>query len=63
VIGRYLDLPLIERQCRDLAKNLTRSRSAESAAAQAIMTTDTFPKHALVKTGDSLWEASPREAG
>ena len=49
VIGRYLDIPLIERQCRDVAENLTRSGSAESAAAQAIMTTDTFPKHALVK--------------
>lgn len=49
VIGRYLDLPLIERQCRKVAKQLTRSRSAESAAAHAIMTTDTFPKHALVK--------------
>jgi glutamate N-acetyltransferase/amino-acid N-acetyltransferase len=49
VIGRYLDLPLIERQCRDVAKHLKRSGSAESAAAQAIMTTDTFPKHALVK--------------
>jgi glutamate N-acetyltransferase / amino-acid N-acetyltransferase len=49
VIGRFLDLPLIERQCRDVAKNLSRSTSAEAAAAQAIMTTDTFPKHALVK--------------
>jgi glutamate N-acetyltransferase / amino-acid N-acetyltransferase len=49
VIGRYLDLPLIERQCRQVAKNLARSTSAESAAAQAIMTTDTFQKHALVK--------------
>lgn len=49
VIGRYLDIPLIERQCRDVAKRLKRSGSAESAAAQAIMTTDTFPKHALVK--------------
>ncbi|WAC04994.1 MAG: bifunctional glutamate N-acetyltransferase/amino-acid acetyltransferase ArgJ [Methanoregula sp.] len=49
VIGRYLDLTLIERQCRDVAKELTRSGSAESAAAQAIMTTDTIPKHALAK--------------
>jgi glutamate N-acetyltransferase/amino-acid N-acetyltransferase len=50
VIGRFLDIPLIERQCRDVAKNLGCSEYAESAAAQAIMTTDTFPKHALVNT-------------
>jgi glutamate N-acetyltransferase/amino-acid N-acetyltransferase len=49
VIGRYLDLPLIERQCRDVAKGIRRDVSAEASAAQAIMTTDTFPKHALVK--------------
>ena len=49
VIGRYLDLPLIERQCRDVAKDIRRDGSAEASAAQAIMTTDTFPKHALVK--------------
>jgi glutamate N-acetyltransferase/amino-acid N-acetyltransferase len=51
VIGRYLDLPLIGRQCRNVAKDLMSSESAETAAAQAIMTTDTFPKHALVDTG------------
>ena len=50
VIGRYLDLPLIGRQCRDVAPKLARSPDAESAAANAIMTTDTFPKHALVTT-------------
>jgi len=50
VIGRYLDIPLITRQCRHIAKKLTASPDAESAAAQAIMTTDTFPKHALVRT-------------
>jgi glutamate N-acetyltransferase/amino-acid N-acetyltransferase len=51
VIGRYLDLPLIGRQCRNVAKDLMSSESAETAAAQAIMTTDTFAKHALVDTG------------
>jgi glutamate N-acetyltransferase/amino-acid N-acetyltransferase len=50
VIGRYLDLPLISRQCRDLAPRLARSPDAETAAAKAIMTTDTFPKYALVRT-------------
>ena len=51
VIGRYLDLPLITRQCRDIAPFLARNEDAETAAARAIMTTDTFPKHALVQTG------------
>jgi glutamate N-acetyltransferase/amino-acid N-acetyltransferase len=49
VIGRYLDLPLIERQCKAVAPNLTHTPEAEILAGQAIMTTDTFPKHALVQ--------------
>ena len=49
VIGRYLDLPLIRRQCETLAPRLDRTPEAEILAAQAIMTTDTFPKHALVQ--------------
>lgn len=51
VIGRYLDIPLITRQCRQIAPDLARSPAAEAAAAMAIMTTDTFPKHALVQAG------------
>jgi len=50
VIGRYLDLPLIQDQCERVAPLLARSGDAEAAAARAIMTTDTFPKHALVET-------------
>ena len=49
VIGRYLDLPLIQRQCATLAPQLVHSPDAEVAAAKAIMTTDTVQKHALVK--------------
>lgn len=49
VIGRYLDLPLIRRQCAAIAPDLTSSAEAETSAANAIMTTDTYPKHALVK--------------
>jgi len=49
VIGRYLDLPLIRSQCELIAPKLNRSAEAETLAAQAIMTTDTFPKHALVE--------------
>lgn len=49
VIGRYLDLPLIRDQCERVAPLLARSGDAEAAAARAIMTTDTFPKHALVE--------------
>ncbi len=49
VIGRYLDLPLIERQCGTVAPKLASSPEAEDLTAKAIMTTDTFPKHALVR--------------
>ncbi|HSA38077.1 MAG TPA: bifunctional ornithine acetyltransferase/N-acetylglutamate synthase [Methanoregula sp.] len=49
VIGRYLDLPLIKRQCETVAPKLAHSMEAEDLTAKAIMTTDTFPKHALVK--------------
>ena len=49
VIGRYLDLPLIGRQCKAVAPRLDRTPEAESLAAQAIMTTDLYPKHALVE--------------
>jgi glutamate N-acetyltransferase/amino-acid N-acetyltransferase len=49
VIGRYLDLPLIQRQCEAIAPKIECSREAENLAAQAILTTDTFPKHALVQ--------------
>jgi len=49
VIGRYLDLPLIRRQCEMIAPKLGHSPEAEDLAAKAIMTTDTFPKHALVE--------------
>lgn len=48
VIGRYLDLPLIKRQCGEVAKHLENSPEAEIRAEQAIMTTDTVQKHALV---------------
>ncbi|MCX6697278.1 MAG: bifunctional ornithine acetyltransferase/N-acetylglutamate synthase, partial [Methanoregula sp.] len=46
VIGRYLDLPLVRRQCEKTALNLECSPEAEVLTAQAIMTTDIFPKHA-----------------
>ena len=49
VIGRYLDLPLIERQCAVVAPKLVRTPEAEIAAAKAIMTTDLVEKHALVE--------------
>lgn len=49
VIGRYLDLPLIKRQCETIAPMLGHSPEAEDLTAKAIMTTDTFPKHALVE--------------
>lgn len=49
VIGRYLDLPLIQRQCIEVAKKIDQTPDTEKRAAEAIMTTDTFPKHALVQ--------------
>jgi glutamate N-acetyltransferase/amino-acid N-acetyltransferase len=49
VIGRYLDLSLIRRQCSVIAPRLARSADAETAAARAIMTTDLVEKHALVR--------------
>ena len=49
VIGRYLDLPLIKRQCELIAPKLDHSPEAEDLTVKAIMTTDTSPKHALVQ--------------
>jgi glutamate N-acetyltransferase/amino-acid N-acetyltransferase len=49
VIGRYLDLPLIKRQCEIVAQKLAHSPEAEDLAEKAIMTTDLVPKHALVE--------------
>ena len=55
VIGRYLDLPLIKRQCETIAPKLAHTPEAEDLAEKAIMTTDTVPKHALVqKEGFSI---------
>ncbi len=53
VIGRFLDLPLIERQSGVVAGTLARSAEAETAAARAIMTTDLVEKHALIQ-GDGF---------
>jgi len=52
VIGRFLDLPLIQRQCGEVAPKLARTAEAEDLAEKAIMTTDLVPKHALVKRED-----------
>jgi glutamate N-acetyltransferase/amino-acid N-acetyltransferase len=49
VIGRYLDLPLIQRQCEETVPKIGRTPEDENLTARAIMTTDTYPKHALVQ--------------
>jgi glutamate N-acetyltransferase/amino-acid N-acetyltransferase len=49
VIGRYLNLPLIENQCGVIAPRLEQSEEAEIRAARAIMTTDLFEKHAIIR--------------
>lgn len=53
VIGRYLDLPLIERQALGRVGTFASSEEAETATARAIMTTDLVEKHALVR-GDGF---------
>jgi glutamate N-acetyltransferase/amino-acid N-acetyltransferase len=50
VIGRYLDLPLIKAQCTALTPQISGSEESETLTARAIMTTDTFEKHALVES-------------
>jgi glutamate N-acetyltransferase/amino-acid N-acetyltransferase len=49
VIGRYLDLSLIQHQCNEVGPKINHTEEAEIITARAIMTTDTFPKHALVE--------------
>ncbi|QSZ67327.1 bifunctional ornithine acetyltransferase/N-acetylglutamate synthase [Methanofollis aquaemaris] len=49
VIGRYLDLDLIGRQCAEVVPHLAHSEEGETAAARSIMTTDLAEKHALVE--------------
>jgi len=48
VIGRFLDIGLIETQCSRIAPDIRCDEEAESDAAKAIMTTDLFPKSALI---------------
>jgi len=48
VIGRYLDMPLITRQCKSLTGTLGNTPACEYAAADGILTTDLFQKHAFV---------------
>jgi len=47
-IGVHLDMGLIERQLGEVVKQLTAEERGSSAAAQAIMTTDTFPKEKAI---------------
>lgn len=51
VIGRYLDLDRIEDQCSRISDQLRADASAGRDAARAIMTTDTFEKHAIIRSG------------
>jgi len=48
VIGQYLNMPLIIKQCKSLAGTLGNTPACEYAAADGIMTTDLFQKHALI---------------
>ena len=52
VIGRYLDLPLITKQCKSLTGTLGNTPKCEYVAADGILTTDLFQKHALIQTDE-----------
>ncbi|MBN1762860.1 MAG: bifunctional ornithine acetyltransferase/N-acetylglutamate synthase [Methanomicrobia archaeon] len=54
-IGMQLDMDLIERQLEEVAEGLTSEVEGSTAAAKAIMTTDTFHKESAVRiaTGDT----------
>ncbi len=49
VIGKFLPMDRIEQGIKAAAKTLSSSRQAARDAAEAIMTTDTFPKESAVK--------------
>jgi glutamate N-acetyltransferase / amino-acid N-acetyltransferase len=50
VIGRRLDMQVIERQIKEAARGLSSKKEGSRNAANAIMTTDTLPKSVSVKT-------------
>ncbi len=50
VIGRRLDIRLIEQQIKKISKTLTNEAACSQKAAEAIMTTDTKPKMVSVST-------------
>ncbi|MHC1579288.1 MAG: bifunctional ornithine acetyltransferase/N-acetylglutamate synthase [Candidatus Alkanophagales archaeon] len=52
VIGKQLDMRLIERQINEVSGKLTSDAEGSAAAARAIMTTDTFPKEAAARIYD-----------
>jgi glutamate N-acetyltransferase/amino-acid N-acetyltransferase len=49
IIGRHLNMELIESQLKKIAKKLEASAAASRAVAEAILTTDTFPKEVAYK--------------
>ncbi len=50
VIGRKMDMQVIERQIKEAARGLSSKKEGSRNAANAIMTTDTLPKSVSVKT-------------
>lgn len=52
VIGKQLDMRLIERQIKEVSEKLTSNAEGSVAAARAIMTTDTFPKETAIRIYD-----------
>ncbi|MCW7080958.1 MAG: bifunctional ornithine acetyltransferase/N-acetylglutamate synthase [Candidatus Methanospirare jalkutatii] len=62
-IGKPLDMNLIERQFKEVAKTLTESPEGSTRAAKAIMTTDTFHKEIAVRISENGSSASSNNSG
>lgn len=59
-IGKQLDMGLIERQLKEVVKGLTAKEEGSSAAAKAIMTTDTFYKEHAVSIAQTTTHQTTR---
>jgi|Deesub1362B_J571_1020462.scaffolds.fasta_scaffold03128_4 glutamate N-acetyltransferase/amino-acid N-acetyltransferase len=63
IIGKQLDMGLIEKQIEEVYEKLESSREAALNFARSIMTTDSFPKEYAVKAGDCVIAGVAKGAG
>ncbi len=63
VIGHLLPMHLLQTGIANALQNLDRSSEADSRAARAIMTTDTYPKMRAVQADSDQWVAPVRLGG